>query len=78
MEETMEVRELRALNRLCDDWAVLARYRKHDPVLLAKRVIAPHLDEKRIQEMRTAQPAEWGEFRRHVSSWERERYLEVY
>jgi glutamine synthetase len=25
-----------------------------------------------------AQTAEWGEFRRHVSSWERERYLEVY
>jgi glutamine synthetase len=33
-----------------------------------------HVFERLIEAQRT----EWGEFRRHVSTWERERYLEVY
>jgi len=31
-----------------------------------------------VESLTEAQTAEWDEFRRHVSEWERERYLEVY
>ena len=36
--------------------------------------LGDHVFERLIE----AQRIEWGEFRRHVSAWERERYLEVY
>ena len=43
-----------------------------DPVV--REALGDHVFERLVE----AQLAEWGEFRRHVSSWERERYLEVY
>jgi len=36
--------------------------------------LGDHVFERLIEAQRT----EWGDFRRHVSTWERERYLEVY
>src|SRR5215211_2154475 len=39
-----------------------------------RAALGDHVFERLIE----AQRIEWGEFRRHVSTWERERYLEVY
>ncbi len=41
---------------------------------VVRAALGDHVAERLIE----AQRAEWGEFRRHVSAWERERYLEVY
>ncbi len=41
---------------------------------VVRAALGDHVAERLIE----AQTSEWGEFRRHVSSWERERYLEVY
>ena len=41
-------------------------------------VIRSALGDHVFERLTEAQLAEWSEFRRHVSSWERERYLEVY
>ena len=41
---------------------------------VVREALGDHVFERLVE----AQLAEWGEFRRHVSSWERERYLEVY
>jgi glutamine synthetase len=41
---------------------------------VVRQALGDHVFERLIEAQRT----EWGEFRRHVSSWERERYLEVY
>ena len=43
-----------------------------DPIV--REALGDHVFERLTE----AQLTEWGEFRRHVSSWERERYLEVY
>ena len=43
-----------------------------DPIV--REALGDHVFERLTE----AQTTEWGEFRRHVSSWERERYLEVY
>ncbi|CAA9552557.1 MAG: Glutamine synthetase type I [uncultured Thermomicrobiales bacterium] len=41
-------------------------------------VIRAALGDHVFERLTEAQLAEWSEFRRHVSSWERDRYLEVY
>jgi len=41
---------------------------------VVRAALGDHVFERLIEAQRT----EWGEFRRHVSTWERERYLEVY
>jgi glutamine synthetase len=41
---------------------------------VVRGALGDHVFERLIE----AQLSEWGEFRRHVSTWERERYLEVY
>jgi glutamine synthetase len=41
---------------------------------LVREALGDHVFERLTE----AQTTEWGEFRRHVSSWERDRYLEVY
>lgn len=41
-------------------------------------VIRSALGDHVFERLTEAQLAEWSEFRRHVSSWERDRYLEVY
>jgi glutamine synthetase len=41
---------------------------------VVRAALGDHVFERLIEAQRT----EWGEFRRHVSGWERERYLEVY
>jgi glutamine synthetase len=41
-------------------------------------VIRDALGDHVFERLVEAQTAEWGEFRTHVSEWERERYLEVY
>ena len=41
-------------------------------------VVRNALGDHVFERLTEAQLAEWGEFRRHVSAWERERYLEVY
>ncbi len=41
-------------------------------------VIRAALGDHVFERLLEAQRSEWGEFRRHVSQWERERYLEVY
>ncbi len=41
---------------------------------VVRAALGDHVAERLIE----AQTSEWGEFRRHVSSWERDRYLEVY
>jgi glutamine synthetase len=45
---------------------------EQDPVI--RGALGDHVFERLIE----AQRAEWGDFRRHVSEWERERYLEQY
>jgi glutamine synthetase len=44
----------------------------------ADAVVVEALGEHVFDRLTAAQTTEWGEFRRHVSSWERDRYLEVY
>ncbi len=41
---------------------------------VVREALGDHIFERLLEAQRT----EWGEFRRHVSQWERERYLEVY
>jgi glutamine synthetase len=41
---------------------------------LVHSALGDHVFEKLIE----AQRSEWSDFRRHVSSWERDRYLGVY
>lgn len=41
---------------------------------VVREALGGHVFDRLIE----AQRAEWGEFRRHVSTWERDRYLEVY
>ncbi|MGI8477616.1 MAG: glutamine synthetase, partial [Thermomicrobiales bacterium] len=41
---------------------------------VVREALGDHVCERLME----AQRAEWGEFRRHVSTWERDRYLEVY
>jgi glutamine synthetase len=41
---------------------------------VVRAALGDHVFERLIE----AQRSEWGDFRRHVSTWERERYLEVY
>jgi len=43
-----------------------------DPIV--RQALGDHVFERLTE----AQRAEWGEFRRHVSQWERDRYLEIY
>ncbi len=43
-----------------------------DPIV--RQALGDHIFERLTE----AQRAEWGEFRRHVSQWERDRYLEIY
>ena len=43
-----------------------------DPII--RQALGDHVFDRLVE----AQRAEWGEFRRHVSQWERDRYLEVY
>ena len=46
--------------------------------MAASQVVREALGDHIFERLMEGQKAEWGEFRRHVSSWERERYLEVY
>ncbi|MDP9367715.1 MAG: glutamine synthetase, partial [Chloroflexota bacterium] len=41
-------------------------------------VVRAALGDHVFERLTEGQLTEWGEFRRHVSAWERERYLEVY
>jgi glutamine synthetase len=41
---------------------------------VVREALGEHIFERLVE----AQTAEWGEFRTHVSEWERERYLEIY
>jgi glutamine synthetase len=41
---------------------------------VVRAALGDHVAERLIE----AQTSEWGDFRRHVSSWERDKYLEVY
>ncbi len=43
-----------------------------DPII--RQALGDHVFDRLTE----AQRAEWGEFRRHVSQWERDRYLEIY
>jgi len=41
---------------------------------VVREALGDHVFERMLEAQRT----EWDEFRRHVSAWERDRYLEVY
>jgi glutamine synthetase len=41
---------------------------------VVREALGDHVFERLIE----AQRSEWDDFRRHVSAWERDRYLEVY
>jgi glutamine synthetase len=45
---------------------------KSDPLI--REALGDHVFER----LTSAQQAEWDDFRKHVSQWERDRYLETY